>query len=101
MITREILREFAEEIIMNYELNGMEAVLYTDGEDWIRQSRSFGTDEDEIMVKIPLGQAYGGDSCIWGKDLDEDKELAESAIGEIIEDILERIYHWEIDKEAT
>ena len=98
MITRETLRDFAELIIMNHDYEGIEALLYADGVYLIRQNGSMGRDESQIMVKIPLGQAYWGDSCIWGKDLDEDKDLAESAIGDLIEDILFRIDCWKIEK---
>lgn len=99
MLDYETIREFAEEVIMYHDSEGMEAILYQDGDYWIRQSGSTGTHEDEIMVKIPLGQTYWGDSYIWGEDLDKDTELVETAIDELVEEIYFRIEDWKEQEE--
>lgn len=92
MLAHEIIRKFAEEIIMSHELDSMEAVLYTDGDYWIRQSGSTGTHENEIMVKIPLGQAY------WGEDLDDLIQM-DHIMDDLIQDIYFRIEDWKVEQE--
>lgn len=99
MLPYETIREFAEDIIGNHGFENTEAILYTDGDHTIRQSGSFGVQEDEIMVKIPLGQTYWGDSYIWGEDLDKDTELVETAIDELVEEIYFRIEDWKEQEE--
>ena len=99
MFDYEAIRNFAEEIIANHDWESMEAVLYTDGDCWIRQSGSTGTYEDEIMVRIPLGQVYWSESYIWGEDLEEDEELRETAIADVVEDIYLRIEDWQEQEE--
>ena len=95
MLAYETIREYAEEIIMNHDHEGMEAILYTDGECWVRQSGSWGSDENEIMVKIPLGQTYWGDSYIWGEDIEKDLVLKETATNDLVEEIYFRIADWQ------
>ena len=99
MLDYEAIRKFAEAIIENHDWESMEAFLYTDGDYWIRQSGSFGTQEDEIMVKIPLGKSYWGESFFWGEDLEEDEELRESAIADMVEDICYKIEDWQEQEE--
>ena len=99
MLDYEIIRSFAEEIILYHDFEGMEAILYTDGDYTIRQHGSMSPYEDEIMVKMPLGNAYWGYSDLWGKDLDEEKELVETAIDELVEDINYRIWIWEAEED--
>ena len=95
MLDYEAIRGFAEAIIENHDWESMEAVLYTDGDHWIRQSGSSGTHEDEIMVTIPLGIPYWSESFFWGEDLSEDEELRESAIDAAEEDIRRGIEDWQ------
>ena len=99
MLDYETIRNFAEEIIANHDWESMEAVLYTDGDCWIRQNGSTGTYEDEIMVTIPLGKSYWDGSYFWGEDLDEDEELREEAIADVVEDIYFGIEDWQAQQE--
>ena len=100
MLDYETIRNFAKEIIENHDWERMEAILYTDGDYRIRQSGSFGMQEDGVMVTIPLGHAYWSASYFWGEDLEEDEELRESAIADMVEEIYFRIEDWkELEEE--
>lgn len=99
MLDYETIRNFAEEIIANHDWESMEAVLYQDGDYWIRQSGSTGNYESEIMVTIPLGKTYWDESYFWGEDLDENEELRETAIADVVEDIYFEIEDWKAQED--
>ena len=99
MLDYEAIRGFAEAIIEDHDGESMEAVLYTDGENAIRQCGSWGPHEDEVMLTIPLGNTWWSESYIWGEDLEEDEELAEAAIGAVVEDIYYGIQEWQAQQE--
>lgn len=55
-------QDFAKFVYDNLMHEGMEAVLYDDGFACTRQAGSWGTDEDEIVIAVPLSFAYWSDS---------------------------------------
>ena len=94
MLAHETIRKFAEEIVMNHELDGMEAVLYTNGDYSTRQTVTrYREGDNRIMVKVPLGEAYWRDTQLWGEDLD-DLIQWEHIMDSLIEEIYFRIEEW-------
>ena len=94
---KEQVRNFVEkEIWENLIWEGMEAILYKDGETWTRQEGSTGTDEDDIIYKVPLSSTYWGESysLAWDKEEEEwikDETMKEDFIDDIADEILEEI----------
>ena len=84
--------KIAKEIFENLNWDGMEFVVYRDGETFTRQIGSFGEHEDEILVTINLSEYYWADIFKEWEivDLDEISEsLKEDFIDEVIMPYLE------------
>ena len=93
----EIIKSLAEEVWENILWEGMESVLYSDGDIWTRQQGSTGVDEDEIIFKVDLSPDNWVDSFavivhdgIAEKDSSMYEEFIQVFSAELIED-LERI----------
>lgn len=65
----------------------MEAVLYKDGDNWIRQQGSRGVDEEDIVYTLPLSFSYWGDSYFMYRNEDEDVVKDQSMKECFVEDI--------------
>ena len=76
-------REFAEFIFENLVWDNMEAVLYKDGFAWARQVGSWGTDEDEIIARVPLSFEYWSESWFFDDLYDYDTKTGERVEKEI------------------
>lgn len=104
MNNKERLVQMATELIEmvweNLLWDGMEAVLYDDGETWTRQASSFGEDEDKIIYKINLDTWYWADSFTVTKNDDGEivkdesmrEEFFDTMINEVIENLEREIY---------
>lgn len=84
---QEDLKNFIEEIWNNITWEGMEAVLYKDGDNFIRQQGSTGTNEDEVIYKLPLDLSYWGDSYFMSVNEDGDFIKDERVKEDFIEDM--------------
>ncbi|MDN6718489.1 MAG: hypothetical protein L0L51_07850 [Lactococcus lactis] len=84
---QEDLKNFLEEVWSNITWEGMEAVLYKDGDNWTRQGGSRGEDENDIVYKLPLSFSYWGDSYFITKDEDDEPVKDESMKKDFVEDM--------------
>lgn len=81
------IKKFLEEVWDNLFWQGMEAVLYKDGDNWIRQQGSRGVDEEDIVYTLPLSFSYWGDSYFMYRNEDEDVVKDQSMKECFVEDI--------------
>ena len=99
MENREKLEQMATELIEtvweNLLWDGMEAVLYEDGETWTRQASAFGEDESKIIYKINLDTWYWVDSFTVIKNDDgeiiKDESMREDFFETMINDTVENL----------
>lgn len=93
-MNKEAIKTFVEEEIWeNIIWEGMEAILYSDGDTWTRQEGSAGIDEDDIIYKVPLSFYYWSDSYVLAKNEDEDLVKDESVKKYFINDMTNQIYN--------
>lgn len=93
-MNKEAIKTFVEEEIWeNIIWEGMEAILYNDGDTWTRQEGSTGIDEDDIIYKVPLSFYYWSDSYVLAKNEDEDLVKDESVKKYFINDMTNQIYN--------
>lgn len=93
-MNKEVIKTFVkEEIWENIIWEGMEAILYNDGDTWTRQEGSTGIDEDDIIYKVPLSFYYWSDSYVLAKNEDEDLVKDESMKEYFINDMTNQIYN--------
>lgn len=88
---QENINNFVKEIWDNIFWEGMEVVLYKDGDNWTRQEGAIGTDEDEVIYKLPLDLNYWCDSYFITKDEDGEPVKDESMKKDFIEDMTSQI----------
>ena len=93
---KDLVRNFVEEIWENLTWEGMEAVLYRDGDTFTRQEGSTGTDEDEIVYSVSLSSSYWGESYALNfnqetEEYEKDETMKEEFIDDIADEILEEI----------
>lgn len=93
---QEDLKNFVEEVWNNINWEGMEAVLYKDGSNWIRQQGSRGVDEEDVIYKLPLSFNYWADSYFMSPDDDGDIVKDESMKRDFMDD-MERQIKQELD----
>ena len=84
---QEDLKNFVEEVWNNINWEGMEAVLYKDGSNWIRQQGSRGVDEEDVVYTLPLSFSYWSDSFFMCLDEDDEPIKDESMKEDFIEDM--------------
>ncbi|MDN6409503.1 MAG: hypothetical protein L0J76_05280 [Tetragenococcus halophilus] len=84
---KQHIKNFVEEVWNNINWEGMEAVLYKDGDNWIRQQGSRGVDEEDIVYTLPLSFSYWGDSYFMYRNEDEDVVKDQSMKECFVEDI--------------
>ena len=80
------IKDVAKELAENIGWDSMEFYLKKNGETGVRQSGSFGTDESEVVYKVPLDKWY------WRGELENiglniDEELNEEDLETLIEHI--------------
>lgn len=92
---KKIVEKFVEkEVWENLIREGMEAVLYKDGDSWTRQEGTVGADEGEVIYRVSLSSDYWGDSyALDYKDGEwiKDESMKEDFIRDITEEILKFI----------
>lgn len=88
---KENINNFVKEIWDNIFREGMETVLYKDGDNWTRQQGSKGVDEEYIVYKLPLSLDYWGDSYFMSLDEDGDLMKDESMKKDFIEDMTSQV----------
>ncbi|QXN86275.1 hypothetical protein KV134_08680 [Tetragenococcus halophilus] len=64
------VKNFLEEVWENITWEGMETVLYKDGDNWTRQQGSQGIDEEDVIYTLPLDLNYWADSYFMYQDED-------------------------------
>lgn len=84
---QEDLKNFVEEVWNNINWEGMEAVLYKDGSNWIRQQGSRGVDEEDVVYTLPLSFSYWSDSFFMYLDEDDEPIKDQSMKECFVEDI--------------
>lgn len=82
------IKDVAKELAKNIGWDNMEFYLKRDGETGVRQSGSFGQNENEVVYKVPLDKWY------WRYELetiglDVDKELNEEELETLTDYIVE------------
>jgi len=86
-----MIKDYLNEVWENIFWNGMEIVLYEDGDHWTRQVGSYGTDEQGIVYKLPLSESYWCDSYFVTVNEDGDLVKDESMKEDFIEDMTRQI----------
>ena len=91
----QMVIELIEVVWENLLWNGMEAVLYEDGETWTRQATVFGGDEDKIIYKINLDTWNWVDSFAVVKNVDgeiiKDESMREKFFDTMIDEVVEEL----------
>lgn len=90
-LTTKDIKNFLEEVWNNINWEGMEAVLYKDGDNWTRQEGAIGIDENEIIYTLPLSFSYWGDSYFMYRNEDEDVVKDETMKKDFMEDMESQI----------
>lgn len=72
------IKKFLEEVWENITWEGMEVVLYKDGDNWTRQQGTRGIDEEDVIYTLPLDLNYWADSYFMYRDEDDDVVKDES-----------------------
>lgn len=85
------IKNFLEEVWENITWEGMEVVLYKDGDNWTRQQGSRGVDEDEVIYTLPLSLDYWADSYFMYRDEDGDVVKDETMKKDFMEDMESQI----------
>lgn len=68
-----MIKNYLEEVWENIGWDGMEAILYRDGETFIRAIGSKGSYESEIIATLTLAEYYWANTYLYTNDeLDED-----------------------------
>ena len=99
MENKERLEQMAIELIEvvweNLLWNGMEAVLYEDGETWTRQATVFGGDKDKIIYKIDLDEWHWRDSFAViendDREITKDASMREKFFDTMIDEVIEEL----------
>lgn len=81
------IKNFLEEVWENIAWEGMETVLYKDGDNWTRQEGAIGIDEEDVIYKLPLDLNYWEDSYFMYRDEDEDVVKDETMKKDFMEDM--------------
>lgn len=81
------IKNFLEEVWENITWEGMETVLYKDGDNWTRQEGSVGIDEEDVIYKLPLDLNYWADSYFMYRNEDEDVVKDETMKKDFMEDM--------------
>lgn len=85
------IKEFVEEAWDGLFWEGMEIVLYKDGDNWTRQQGSQGSDENEIIYTLPLSLDYWADSYFMHRDEDGDVVKDETMKLDFMEDMTNQV----------
>ena len=81
--------EIAEEIIENIGWDGMELIVYSNWDSSIRQEGSFGEDEDQVIIQVPLSKWYWSDTIAsWVGDSSEIEDLPLANRQDFIDDVI-------------
>lgn len=91
------IKDVAKELAENIGWDNMEFYLTKDGETGVRQSGSFGPNENEVVYKVSLDKWYWRDG-LENLGLDIDNELNEEEL-EMLADYLEEVELGEEDLE--
>lgn len=81
------IKNFLEEVWENITWEGMETVLYKDGDNWTRQEGAIGIDEEDVIYKLPLDLNYWEDSYFMYRDEDGDVVKDEAMKKDFMEDM--------------
>lgn len=86
-LNKQAVMRFLEKAWDNLLWDGMEIILYKDGDSGVRQQGSFGKDEEEIAYTLSLDTSYWIDSYAVKKDEDggmvADEDMKEDFMEEI------------------
>lgn len=85
-----MIKKYLNEVWDNLFWQGMEAVLYENGDVWVRQQNSNFLDED-VIYKLPLTPEYWSDSYFMYRDEDDDVVKDETMKPDFIEDMTRQI----------
>lgn len=88
---QENIKNFLEEVWENIGWEGMEVILYKDGDNWTRQIGSMGIDEENVIYKLPLSFSYWCDSYFITKDEDDEPVKDEAMKKDFVEDLESQI----------
>ncbi|GEQ49807.1 hypothetical protein [Tetragenococcus koreensis] len=86
-----MINSYLNEVWENLFWQGMEAVLYGNGDIWVRQQGTQAWDEGDIIYKLPLSLDYWGDSYFVSTDEDGDLVKDETMKPDFIEDMTRQI----------
>ena len=84
---QENIKSFLGEVWENITWEGMEAVLYKDGDNWTRQQGSRGVDEEDVIYTLPLDFSYWGDSFFMYRNEDDEPVKDEAMKNDFVEDM--------------
>ena len=82
--TEKVIQNYLEEVWDNIGWDGMEAILYRDGETFIRAIGSKGNYENEIIATLTLSEYYWADTYLY-TDGELDKDMKVTFIEECTE----------------
>lgn len=86
-----MINSYLNEVWNNLFWEGMEAVLYGNGEIWVRQQGTSAWDEADILYTLPLTLDHWADSYFMYRDEDGDLMKDESMKEDFIEDMTRQI----------
>lgn len=86
-----MIKKYLNEVWENLFWQGMEAVLYGDGDIWVRQQGTQAWDEDDIVYKLSLSLEYWSDSFFVTVNKNGDLMKDESMREDFIEDMTRQI----------
>lgn len=86
-----MIKKYLNEVWDNLFWQGMEAVLYGDGDVCVRQQGSQAWDEGDIIYKLSLSLEYWSDSYFMYKNEDGDLVKDETMKPDFIEDMTRQI----------
>lgn len=86
-----MIKKYLNEVWDNLFWQGMEAVLYGNGDIWVRQQGTKAWDEDDIVYKLSLSLEYWSDSFFVTVNKNGDLIRDESMKEDFIEDMTRQI----------
>lgn len=86
-----MIKKYLNEVWDNLFWQGMEAVLYGDGDIWVRQQGAQAWDEDDIVYKLSLSLEYWSDSFFVTVKKNGDLMKDETMKPDFIEDMTRQI----------
>lgn len=86
-----MINSYLNEVWENLFWESMEAVLYGNGDIWVRQQGSKAIDEGDIIYKLPLSLDNWGDSYFVSTDEDGDLVKDETMKPDFMEDMTRQI----------